>query len=110
MNRSSAAFAPLFLLAVGATALTTGCASTATQASLGEEVDDSVITTKVKGLFVKDDTVSALHVSVETYKGVVQLSGFANSTAEIHRAGQIAASVKGVKDVKNDIALKSKQS
>lgn len=106
MQRNAAIFAPVFLLAVGAAALTTGCASTSTQSSVGEVIDDSVITTKVKALFVEDKTVSALQIAVETYKGTVQLSGFANSAAEIRRAGELAASVKGVKAVKNEIALK----
>lgn len=106
MQRNAAIFAPVFLLAVGAAALTTGCASTSTQSSVGEVIDDSVITTKVKALFVEDKTVSALQITVETYKGTVQLSGFANSAAEIRRAGELAASVKGVKAVKNEIALK----
>jgi hyperosmotically inducible protein len=106
MKRNAAIFAPVFLLAVGAASLTTGCASTNSQASIGETVDDSVITTKVKALFVEDKTVSALNVKVETYKGTVQLSGFANSAAEVRRAGEIAASVKGVTAVKNQIALK----
>lgn len=107
MKRHTAFFAPVFLLAVGATALSAGCASTATQASLGETVDDSVITTKVKAAFVEDKTVSALQISVETFKGTVQLSGFANSLGEVAKAGELAAKVKGVKSVKNDIALKS---
>ncbi len=106
MQRNAAIFAPVFLLAVGATALTTGCASEGTKSSFGEVVDDSVITTKVKSLFVEDKTVSALQISVETYKGTVQLSGFANTQAESKRAAEIAASVKGVKEVKNNIVVK----
>jgi hyperosmotically inducible protein len=83
-----------------------GCASTDTKESTGEYVDDTVITTKVKAKFVEDKTVSALNVNVETFKGVVQLSGFANTTTEADRAVQLARETKGVKLVKNDIRLK----
>jgi hyperosmotically inducible protein len=97
-------------LAMGATVVATGCASTRTQSSLGEVVDDSVITTKVKAAFVEDKTVSALNINVETFKGTVQLSGFANNLTEVSRAVELARSVKGVKAVKNDIRLKASNS
>jgi len=92
---------------VAASLIAAGCASTARQESFGEGVDDSVITTKVKAKYVEDKTVSALNVNVETFKGTVQLSGFANSQAEINRAVEIARGVKGVASVKNDIRLKT---
>ena len=84
-----------------------GCASTPQRESLGEHIDDSVITTKIKALYVEDKTVSALNISVETFKGTVQLSGFANDYSEVGRAVEIARGVKGVAAVKNDIILKS---
>jgi len=87
--------------------LALGCASTQRQESFGEGVDDTVITTKVKAMYVEDKTVSALRVNVETFKGTVQLSGFADSQAEINRAGEIARGVKGVTSVKNDIRLRT---
>ncbi|MGZ5009087.1 MAG: BON domain-containing protein [Methylobacter sp.] len=83
-----------------------GCASTAKTEGTGEYVDDSVITTKVKAALVKDDNVSAAEVNVETFKGVVQLSGFVKSRAEMNRAIEVARSVSGVKSVKNDMRLK----
>jgi hyperosmotically inducible periplasmic protein len=86
--------------------LMSGCASTSTQESTGEYVDDTWITTKVKAKFVEDKTVSAMAVNVETFKGTVQLSGFANSAAEADRAVQLARETKGVKSVKNDIRIK----
>lgn len=92
---------------VAVTLLATGCASTSTQSSIGEVVDDTVITTKVKALYVEDTAVNALNVNVETFKGVVQLSGFANNQTEINRATEIARGVKGVSSVKNDIRLKT---
>lgn len=83
-----------------------GCAATPTRESTGEYVDDASITTKVKAAFVKDDTVKARQISVETFKGVVQLSGFVNTPAEKALAGQLAAGVTGVRDVQNKITVK----
>ncbi|HSW04597.1 BON domain-containing protein [Aquabacterium sp.] len=93
--------------ALGCTLLAIGCASTPTQESAGEAVDDTWITTKVKAKFVEDKDVSALNIAVETFKGTVQLSGFANSPDERARAAELARSIKGVKSVKNDIRLKA---
>ncbi len=83
-----------------------GCSVTSGQGSVGNMVDDSTITTRVKSRFVEDKVVSASRISVETLKGVVQLSGFAVSEAERQRAAQIAASVPGVTQVQNAIAVK----
>jgi osmotically-inducible protein OsmY len=82
------------------------CASTPTQESTGEFVDDSVITTKVKSLLAVDDFLKSFQISVETYKGTVQLSGFVGSQKAVNEAGEIARSVKGVKSVKNDLIVK----
>ena len=82
------------------------CASNAKQSSTGEYVDDSVITTKVKSLLAADDFLKSFQVGVETYKGVVQLSGFVASQAAVDKAVEIARSVKGVKSVKNDLIVK----
>jgi osmotically-inducible protein OsmY len=82
------------------------CASTRTQESTGEYVDDSVITTKVKSLLAVDDFLKSFQISVETYKGTVQLSGFVGSQKAVDKAGEIARRVKGVKSVKNDLILK----
>jgi osmotically-inducible protein OsmY len=84
-----------------------GCAGTRTHESTGEYVDDSTITTKVKAAFVKDPVVSALAVSVETFKGVVQLSGFVNTQEAKDRAEEIARSVRGVKSVTNSLIVKT---
>ncbi len=82
------------------------CASTSKQESTGEYVDDSVITTKVKSLLAEDDFLKSFQISVETYKGTVQLSGFVASRNAVDKAGQIAWSVKGVKSVKNNLIVK----
>ena len=84
----------------------TACASTPKQESTGEYVDDSVITTKVKSLLAKDDFLKSFQISVETFKGTVQLSGFVNSQQAVDKAVQIAGSVKGVRSVKNSLIVK----
>jgi hyperosmotically inducible periplasmic protein len=84
-----------------------GCSVMRHQETTGNYVDDSVVTTRVKTKFAKDETVSALAISVETLKGVVQLSGFAKSAAEKQRAEELARSVDGVKDVENDIVVRA---
>ena len=82
------------------------CASTSKQEGAGEYVDDSVITTKVKALLAEDDFLKSFQISVETYKGVVQLSGFVDSQKAVDKAGEIARGVKGVKSVKNNLNVK----
>lgn len=82
------------------------CASTPKQESAGEYVDDSVITTKVKSLIAADDFLKSFQISVETFKGIVQLSGFVNTQQAVDKAGQIARSVKGVQSVKNNLIVK----
>ncbi len=96
-------------LGIAAPVLLTACGSTPTRESPGQYVDDATITTKVKSAFVADKTVSAMDVKVETYKGTVQLSGFAKSQAEINQASSIARGVTGVEAVKNNILLKAAQ-
>ncbi|MEN6375361.1 MAG: BON domain-containing protein [Smithella sp.] len=82
------------------------CASTPKQESTGEFIDDSVITTKIKSLLAADDLLKAFEISVETRKGIVQLSGFVSSKKAVDKAGSIANSVKGVRSVKNDLIVK----
>ena len=82
------------------------CASTSKQESTGEFVDDSVITTKVKSLLANDDFLKSFQISVETRKGIVQLSGFVNSQNAVNKADQIARGVGGVKSVKNNLTVK----
>ncbi len=83
-----------------------GCASTAKHEGTGEYVDDSVITTKVKAAIFNDPTLKSAEINVETFKGVVQLSGFVSSSGDISKATQLARGVQGVKSVKNDMRLK----
>lgn len=83
-----------------------GCASTATKEGTGEYVDDAVITSKVKAEIFKDETLKSAEINVETFKGVVQLSGFVNSQEDINKAAEVARTVKGVTSVKNDMRVK----
>ena len=82
------------------------CASASEKESAGDFVDDSVITTKVKALLAEDDFLKSFKNSVETRKGIVQLSGFVDSQDAVNKAGQIAMSVKGVKSVTNSLIVK----
>jgi len=83
-----------------------GCASTSRQEGTGEYVDDSVITTKVKAAIFNEPTLKVAEINVETFKGVVQLSGFVSSHAAANKAVELARSVKGVVSVKNDMRVK----
>ncbi len=83
-----------------------GCASGPNKEGTGEYVDDAVITTKVKSAIVQEPNLKATEINVETYKGVVQLSGFVSSATASSRATELARGVKGVKSVKNDLRLK----
>ena len=95
-----------YLVPVMFIAALVACASTAKQSSTGEYIDDSVITAKVKSQLAGDDFLKSFQISVETFKGIVQLSGFVNSQAAIDKAVEIASSVKGVASLKNDLIVK----
>jgi osmotically-inducible protein OsmY len=82
-----------------------GCASTRTQSSAGEYIDDTVITTKVKAAIFNDPDLKSREINVETFKGEVQLSGFVGTQSEINQAGTIARGIAGVTSVKNDISI-----
>jgi len=86
-----------------------GCASTPTKEGTGEYVDDSVITTKVKMAVFNEPSLKSAEINVETFKGVVQLSGFVSSQAAINKAVEVARSVPGVTSVKNDMRVKGQQ-
>lgn len=69
-------------------------------------VADTVITTRIKADLVKDDDLKAMDVHVETVNGVVMLSGFVPSQAQVQKAADLARSVEGVTDVKNSLKVK----
>ena len=84
----------------------TGCASTEKTKSTGEYIDDAAITAKVKAEIIREPSLKALQINVDTYKGAVQLSGFVESEASVNKAGEVAAGVSGVKSVKNNLIVK----
>jgi osmotically-inducible protein OsmY len=103
MTRFNRIFAVLAALAM---AVTLGCASTSKSEGTGEYVDDTVITAKVKTAILGDSTLKSTEINVETFKGIVQLSGFVNSQADVNQAVVVAKNVHGVKSVKNDMRVK----
>jgi hyperosmotically inducible periplasmic protein len=103
MNKTFAAG----LIALGVV-LQTGCAVTSGQSTVGQYVDDSTITARVKKRFAEDRDVAATRIEVKTLNGTVQLTGFAVSELERQRAGDIARSVPDVRNVQNDIIVQPK--
>jgi osmotically-inducible protein OsmY len=91
-----------------AVALTTivGCAATRTQESAGQYVSDSAITTRVKAAIFGEPGLKSAEINVETFKGLVQLTGFVSSRADIDQAVAVAQGVSGVTSVRNDMQLK----
>lgn len=104
MKQLTRFFSAFFMALLLLTAV--GCASTHNHEGAGEYVDDSVITSKVKAEILHEDSLSSAEINVETFKGVVQLSGFVNSRDDINKAVNVAKGVSGVKSVKNDMRLK----
>ena len=101
-NRTTLAFITSAFLLLSAT----GCAVSRGQESVGNYIDDSTITTQVKARMVENKQVDAAAISVETMKGTVMLSGFAKNGTERVMAETIARGVKGVTNVKNEIAVR----
>lgn len=75
----------------------------------GEYVDDSAITAKVKAAVFEESSLKSAEINVETYKGIVQLSGFVRSRGDINKAVEVARKVKGVKSVSNSMIVKGQQ-
>ena len=106
MKKRNVLIGYLVLLVLAFTFSFSAYAATAKHESAGEYVDDSVITTKVKALLAEDDFLKSFKISVKTYKGRVQLSGFVNSQDAVNKASEITKSVKGVRSVKNNLSVK----
>lgn len=86
-----------------------GCAATRTSESTGGYIDDSAITAKVKAALLNANNLPSTEISVETYKGVVQLSGFVDNKSDEERAVQIARGVDGVKDVEDHMTVRGNE-
>jgi hyperosmotically inducible periplasmic protein len=94
-----------FILCVFILSLVAGCGGEH-QRRTGEYVDDTVLATRVKSALLADPDVSGLDIQVETFRGRVQLSGFADNEAQARRAEEIARGVDGAEEVINRITLK----
>jgi len=87
--------------------MVTGCASDGgTRESVGQYIDDASLTANVKAAILADARLKSTEINVETYQGVVQLSGFVGQANDVATAASVARTVKGVKSVKNDLRLK----
>jgi hyperosmotically inducible protein len=106
MNFRNTRTATLAALTALALITASGCAVTRGQESVGAYVDDTAVTTAVKARFVDNKDVDASAISVETLNGTVMLSGFAKNSSEKTNAETLAWKVKGVKAVKNEIAVR----
>ena len=98
-------FISTFVIAVTLAAVL-GCAGTQQRESTGEYIDDTAITTKVKTAIFNEPTLKSAEINVETFKGIVQLSGFVSTQGNIYKAVEVARNVNGVMSVKNDMRLK----
>ncbi len=97
---------PGLLISVALVAALVACAGSQTRESSGQYLDDSVITTKVKAAIFNEGSLKTFQINVETYKGVVQLSGFVDSAASVAKAEAVARGVAGVVSVKNNLIVK----
>jgi osmotically-inducible protein OsmY len=97
------------LLSLLALVFAMGCSSTATSRSAGQTVDDAALTAKVKTEIANETGLGqALGINVDTYRGVVALSGFVDSTEKAQKAADCARRVEGVQSVKNNLEVKPK--
>ena len=104
LNTTLAGLLAIFVAGCNKAPETTGAPPATT--TVGTEIDDSVITTSVKSALLADPDIKSIDFKVETRKGEVQLSGFAESQAQIDRATAVAKGVAGVKNVMNNVAVK----
>ncbi|QBQ55682.1 BON domain-containing protein [Nitrosococcus wardiae] len=95
----------IFILIILMTILMLGCASSP-EKGRGEYVSDAWITSKVKSALIADPQVSGFDIQVETYRGIVQLSGFVDTREQSREAEDVARSIEGVRDVENRITVK----
>lgn len=93
------------LLGVSVVAIVVGCASTDERRSTGQFIDDATITTKIEASLLADAVTDGLDIEVEVNRGRVQLTGFADSSAEVERAGEISRNTKGVSSVDNELRI-----
>lgn len=97
-----------FAAALVVMAALAACAGSQTTRSAGTYLDDKTITARISADLIGDSVTKAHQIDVNTYKGVVQLSGFVDSKEAIKRAGEIARSTKGVVSVENNLQLRTR--
>ena len=97
---------PRLLISLVLVISVTGCAGGKKMESTGEYFDDMAITTKVKAYILDNSKLNLMQINVETFKGVVQLSGFVDSNEIAAKAAEVAKTVKGVKKVNNSLVVK----
>lgn len=108
-NKGMALKLSAVLLSLGALSIAggmTGCAGDRYTQSTGERIDDKGDSSRVRSALSDDTQYKYEDVKVQTFKGVVQLSGFVNSRDQKNRAGDLAKKVEGVKEVENNITVK----
>ena len=96
----------IFLASLSLIPVIVGCAGGKTYESTGEHFDDAIITTKVSASILGDSKLKLLQINVETFKGIVQLSGFVNTNEAATRAVDLTRRVRGVKQVNNSLIVK----
>jgi osmotically-inducible protein OsmY len=89
------------------TAMLISCSSTESRESTGQYVDNSIISGKIKSKLISDSIAGGSSIDVESYKGIVILSGFVQTKSEKERALELARKTKGVKEVKDALYVKN---
>ncbi len=97
----------IVMAALAGPAVMIGCTATDSSRGTGEVVDDASLTARVKAALIKDPQVSGTAINVDTYRGVVQLSGFIESEEMARKAVQAAQQVNGVRSVKNNLQTRA---
>jgi len=103
---TKAMFIALMAVCAGATVGCSSTSSTSEHRTAGQTMDDGTITAKVKTALIQDPTTKARDINVDTYQGVVQLSGFVDDKAQRSRAVEVARGVNGVKEVRDNLEIK----
>ena len=85
----------------------TNCSVVSDRETLGEYVDDTGVTAKVKTDILNDSVLAPFQIHVETFQGTVQLSGFVETSQQAIKAEQLARKTQGVHTVKNSLIVRS---
>lgn len=100
-----------YLLPLGFAVLLSACAPTPTSRSTGQTLDDAAVTTRVKTAIAQNESLGqALAINIDTYRGVVSLSGFVDNKQQVNEAARVAMRVAGVEKVINNLQIKPQAS